>query len=135
MSIHVQINFFFYFAFKRYLYIDLLKQKKKKLASPPQPLWRQLYSHIHNHWGYFCDIVSLASCTIFFSHYDYTLLFSILYQRKPIKKEIIQWHAIIAMNYIAYKMVRCNSKHTEISVWYLLHMNIYYDVTKGLHEV
>lgn len=34
------------------------------------------------------------------------LPFSILYQRKPIKKEIIQWHAIIAMNYIAYKTGR-----------------------------
>lgn len=50
------------------------------------------------------------------------LPFSILYQRKPIKKEIIQWHAIIAMNFIAYKRVRSYRKHTKFlsdfcSIW------------------
>lgn len=55
----------------------LFKQKKddplKKVVSPPPPLRWQLDSHINNHGGYFCDIVSLASCTIFFSHKTYSI--------------------------------------------------------------
>lgn len=73
----IQINFFLYFAFKRYLNIDLFKQKKddplEKVASPPPQLWGELDSPINNHGGYSCDVVSLASCTIFFSHYAYSI--------------------------------------------------------------
>lgn len=55
----------------------LFKQKKddplERVASPPPQLWGELDSPINNQGGYSCDVVSLASCTIFFSHYAYSI--------------------------------------------------------------
>lgn len=81
----------------------LFKQKKddplEKVASPPPQLWGELDSPINNQGGYSCDIVSLASCTIFFSHYAYSIAilhFSVLQAESVILRELdwqceIQW--------------------------------------------
>lgn len=91
-----------------------LFKQKKKVVSPPPPLWQQLYSHINNHWGYFCDIVSLASCTIFFSHYAYSI--AILHSLNSTDKVIWQISACWSVWTPIYFLYVKQWRHEVISI-------------------